>query len=129
MERHALNHIAQRHAEQKRGHKRADKKAPIPSFAPGLILNHAAVFKAHRPEKHRPQHRQHCPIKAGKSRGIHHRPSGKNGACAGDEPGLVALPVHAHAVDHNAALFIGFGHKRQQRADAHIVAVHNRKAD
>ncbi|MCY1367566.1 hypothetical protein D9M69_545090 [compost metagenome] len=129
LEGHALQQVAEGHAEDHRWHETADEQAPVPGAAPGGVVDLAAVVKTHRAEEQRPQHRQHGPVEAAEGGGVDQRPSREDGAAAGDEPDLVAVPVRADGVDDHTALDVALADEGQQRAHAHVVAVHDGEAD
>ena len=92
-------------------------------------MDFAAVVKPDRAEKQRPQHDQHGPVETAEGGGVDQRPGRKNSATAGDEPDLVAVPVRPHGVDNDAAFQVAAPDKGQQGAHAHVVAIHDGKAD
>jgi hypothetical protein len=96
---------------------------------PARIGQLRAVLKANRPKEQRRQHQQQRPVQARKGNGIHKGPSGKHSATGGDEPHLVAVPVRGNSVDHHAAVGIVTRQYGQQCAHAHVVAVHDGKAN
>jgi hypothetical protein len=127
-EGHALEQIAESHPEDQRRHRPADEEAPVPGAPPGGVVDLAAVIKAHRAEEQRPQHRQHRPVEAREGGGIHQRPGRKDGAAAGDEPHLVAVPVGADGIDDDPPFGVVLADEGQQRSDAHVVAIHDGEA-
>ena len=128
-ERHALEQVSERHAEDQRRHHAARKQRPVPEAAPVSVLQLAAEFESRRPQDQRRQHQEHGQIEAGETRGIEHRPGGEDGAAAQDEPHLIAFPHRPHGVEHHAALLVGASDERQQRRDSQIESVHHRETD
>ena len=129
MEGHALQQVAEGHAEDQRWHRAPHEQAPVPGAAPARVVDLAAIVEPHRPEEQCPQHGQHGPVETGEGRRIDQRPGGEDGAAAGDEPHLVAVPVRADGVDDDAALDVILADEGQQGAHAHVVAVHDGEAD
>ena len=129
MERHALQRIADRHAEDQRRHGAADEQRPVPVAPPGRALALGAVFEADRPQDEREQHQEHGEVEAGEAQRIERRPGGEDRAAAEDEPDLVAFPDRADGVDHHAPFPVGLADEGQQRADPHVEAVGDREAD
>ncbi|MCY1533008.1 hypothetical protein D9M68_683130 [compost metagenome] len=129
LERHALQQVAKGHAEDHRRDEASDEEAPVPGAAPGGVVDLAAVVETHRAEEQRPQHREHGPVEAAERGGVDQRPGREDGAAAGDEPDLIAVPVRADGVDDDTALDVAAADEGQQRAHAHVVAVHDGEAD
>ena len=129
VKRHTLQKVAEGHAEDERRYRTADEQTPVPGAAPGRVVDLAAVVEADRAEEQRPQHGQHGPVEAAERGRVHQRPGGEDRTAAGDEPHLVAVPVRADGVDDDATFFVVAPGEGQQRAHAHVVAVHDGEAD
>ncbi len=128
-ERHALQNVAERHAEHQRRHEAAGKQRVIPERAPACILDLVAELEADRPQDQGRQHQEHGDVEARKRRRINRRERGEDGAAAGDQPHLVAVPDRPDRVDRHAPLAVVARHERQQGRDAEIEAVHDGEAD
>jgi hypothetical protein len=98
MERHALQHIAERDAEDQRRHEAADEQRPVPDSAPCGVVQLAAELERDRAQDQRQQHHEHREVEAGERRRIERRPGRERGAAAEDEPDL-ALPHRPDRVD------------------------------
>ena len=129
VEGHALQQVAEGDAEDQRRHGAADEQAPVPRRTPARVVDLAAVVEADRPEEERPEHGEHRPVEARERGCINERPGGEDGAAAGDEPHLVAVPVRTDGVDDDAPFGVAAPDEGQQRADAHVVPVHDGEAD
>ena len=124
-----MQQVAKRHAKDEGRYSAANEQPPVPRAAPVGVANLAAVIKPDRPQEKRPQHHQHGPIETAERGRIYQGPGRKQGATGRNEPDLVALPVRRHRGDDNAAFQVATAHKGQQGAHAHVVAVHDGKAD
>jgi hypothetical protein len=128
-ERHALQQIAERDAEHERRHHTAGDERAVPPRAPARVRELVAELEADRPQDQRCQHQEHGDVEAREGGGVDHRPGREHGAGTEDEPHLVALPHRADRVDGDAPLGVGARDVGQQRRDAEVEAVHDRKAD
>ena len=129
MKRHALQQVAERHANHQRRHEAAEENAPVPQLTPAHIFDFRAVVKTDRAEEKRGQHQNHRHIEAGKGRRIDHWPGGEQRAAGGDQPHLVAVPVRRDTVNHDAAFGIGATQNARQHSHAHIETVGDREAN
>ncbi|EGE55402.1 hypothetical protein RHECNPAF_930048 [Rhizobium etli CNPAF512] len=128
-EGHALQHIADRNAEDQRRHETADEERPVPAAAPAGAVALRPVFEADRAQDEREEDREHREIKAREGDSIERRPGGEDGAAAEDQPDLVAFPGGADRVDRHPSFRIGPGDERQERANAKVEAACGRKSD
>src|SRR3990167_8234647 len=55
VERHTLQQVAKRNPEDQRRHCSTHKESPVPSTAPGGVVDLAAIVKTHRAEEQRPE--------------------------------------------------------------------------
>ena len=129
VERNALQQVAEGDAADHRRDGGAEEQEPVPRRAPLRGGHLGAEVEGDGTEDEGHQQDEHRPVEAGERRSVHHRPSGEHGPAAGDEPDLVAVPVRSDGVDHHAALVVVLAEERQERADAHVVAVHDGEAD
>jgi hypothetical protein len=107
VKRHALQHVADRHAEDQRGHAPPANKRPVPGRPPAGVIPLRAVLEGHRPDDEGGQYHEHRQVEAGERDRVERRPGGEDRAAAEDEPDLVAFPDRAHGVDRHAAFDIG----------------------
>ncbi|MNZ91338.1 hypothetical protein D3C78_1103170 [compost metagenome] len=63
VEGNALQHIADRHAEDQRGNEAADKERPVPAGAPCGAFTLGAIFETDRTQDQRKQGGEHRQVK------------------------------------------------------------------
>ncbi len=129
VEGHADQHVADRDAEDQRGHGAADEERPVPGAAPGRAFALRAVFEGDGTEDQRGEDHEHREVEAREAGRVEDRPSGEDRAAAEDEPDLVALPHRADGVDRDPAFGVGVADEGQKRAHAHVETVGQREAD
>ena len=127
--RHALQHVAHRHAEDQCGYEAAYEQGPVPSAAPCRFLALAAELEGHRPQDQRDEDREHRQVETRERHRVELRPRREDRAAAEDQPHLVAFPDRADGVDDDTALDVAACHERQQRSGAQIETIGEGKAD
>ena len=82
VKRHALQHVAHRHAEDQRRHGTTGKERPVPGRPPARIVSLGSVFEGHGPHDEGRQHDEHRQVEAREADRIERGPGGEDRAAA-----------------------------------------------
>ena len=100
-------------------------KAVSQKRPPQAVGHVAAELDGDAAQDERPHHHEDGQVEAGEARGEHLGKGQEQGAAAGQQPDLVAVPEGADGAQHLPALLVRAGHQQVQDARAEVEAVHD----
>ena len=119
--RHAADDVAERDADEQRGYQAAEEEGAVPHGAPAAVT--VAELERDRPQDEPEQHEHDRQVEAAEGHGVHHGEGGEDGAGAGEEPDLVAVPHGADRRADDALLVVALRDEGIEHARAEVEAV------
>ncbi len=129
VDRHALQHVRERHTPEQRRKSGAEEDRAIPPRPPARRITLAAVLEGDTAHDERDEDQEQREVEPREQRGVPAGEGSEGRAAGREEPHLVAVPDRPDRVDHHPPVGVVLGQKRQQRSDAEIESLEHEVAD